>query len=532
MTTPFPPAKSRLHLRVVETFGPGLRFVVDAHPLATGTRLAKGMGAELAVDLPAAVEALVARVDAAEHRRSLERVERVTRLQRKLKTYSPDTDRELIDQHADLTAALALSADAGDSMPDIERLLERMTSTRAVLAAAQDDLDVASKAVTFLPPTTAARPDAPGIILSAHRDAATAASAYEKARDAHAAIVRLHEEVLAANTDGDDASVLSERGSHVQRRARAQGRRLLRNAGLLGAGAILVATATAAGMLPVTIGLALALAFVPPAFEQLRRLSAIRGDAERGRVAAGARSLLVEYGRRGDEEALRARRVEAAGVLTRAEQLSAAALRRWWSVAGSDASLDDLDRILQAVDVYIDCTAARDRAAARASAAEKLLERAVDEVGLEPGLDLAVTVDRLRHLVALRPHASELLREVADARLREVERLLLSSLIGGKTLRRLNDRVRAEPTGSDDALVIVDDGDDHAHRVVSAELARLDGRARVVVVTTAPDRWPNADAPSTDEAQPAPSPTAIPSERDRSEPPKEPEPDRPWFMTR
>ena len=161
MTTPFPPAKSRLHLRVVETFGPGLRLVVDAHPLATGTRLAKSMGAELAVDLPAAVEALVARVDAAEHRRSLERVERVTRLQRKLKTYSPDTDRELIDQHADLTAALALSADAGDSMPDIERLLERMTSTRAVLAAAQDDLEVASKAVTFLPQTTAARPDAP-----------------------------------------------------------------------------------------------------------------------------------------------------------------------------------------------------------------------------------------------------------------------------------------------------------------------------------------------------------------------------------
>ena len=80
--------------------------------------------------------------------------------------------------------------------------------------------------------------------------------------------------------------------------------------------------------------------------------------------------------------------------------------------------------------------------------------------------------------------------------------------------------------------MIVDDGDEHAHRVVSAELARLDGRARVVVVTTAPDRWPNADAPATDEAQPAPSPTAIPSERDRSEPPKEPEPDRPWFMTR
>ena len=116
-------------------------------------------------------------------------------------------------------------------------------------------------------------------------------------------------------------------------------------------------------------------------------------------MAAGARSLIAEYGRRGDEEAIRARRVEASGALTRAEQLSAAALRRWWSVAGPDASLDDLDRILQAVDVYVECTAARDRAAARDSATEKLLERAVDEVGLEPGLDLAVTVDRLRHLV-------------------------------------------------------------------------------------------------------------------------------------
>ncbi len=249
-------------------------------------------------------------------------------------------------------------------------------------------------------------------------------------------------------------------------------------------------------------------------------------------MAAGARSLLAEYDRRGDEEVLRARRVEAAGALARAEQLSAAALRRWWSVAGQDASLDDLEPILHAVEVYVECTTARDRAAAVASAAEKLLEQAVDAVGLEPGLDLLVTVERLRRLVALRPQASQLLREVADARLREVERLLLSSLLGGKTLRRLNDRVRAEPTGHDDALVIVDDGDDHAHRAVSVELGRLDGRARVVVVATTPDRWPNVDAASTKEAQPAPSPTAIPSEPDRSDPPEEPEPDRPWFMTR
>jgi hypothetical protein len=523
-----PTGRGAPHLRIVEGAKPGFRLAVDADAIGAGTRIAKRMRVQLAADLEAAVEALAERVQAADHRRSLERVRRAARLQRELDSYSPDADRKLLEQRDDLMAALALRPEAVELLPHIEALVALLERDDDTLRSTEQDLAAATGALEFLPPTTAAQPE-PAAIIRAYGDAAAADEARFRAEQAHVAAVRLHQEIVGATTDARASDIEVEKAARAMATSRGRERRLVLVATAFAAGAVLMAGLTVVAVLPTAIGLALALACLPPAAEQVRRRVAARNIAEKRWVAAGARSLLAEQGRLSDEQGVRARRVDTAAALVEAERLAAEADRRWRYLVGPDAP-DDLESILGPLETHLERRDARDRAAAVRGTRAATLAATLEETGIVPGPDVMATVDRLRRLLDLRPRAREFLFEVSDVEQREVERMLLSSMLAGGTITELRARVKAEPRGNDRGLVVIDDGDERTRKRVSTELGWLDGRAKVVVVTATPELW------SSDDAEPA-APTPPPAEA----PPTEAEspgsttdsgPDQPWFVTR